>query len=254
LLQFFSKGIDMHKLSLASSIGILFTFFLCLAQELEDPYVFHELSGENKAYVLSFMKQIGLDGIAIIQPSGAQKERNPRFFYEANFIPEYGSLFINEEWLNKLSDEEKRFFLGKALIKIKNEELHKQPGIFPAAFILAQLGATPLFYWYLGKTTTFKDTSRWKKILMTIGAFFLTEAVVNYARMILIRNKEEKLLFTNTKETIETFQCLEGGKAFYKRLEKELAPYKNTWPWRDYYRSLEKLIPYLEGLTIPNHA
>ncbi len=211
------------------------------------------LSPQNEKFVKDLMKELDVDyGLTLLQPSAYLKEISPQFAYEAVFLAEYYTLFINEEWLNKLSEQEKRFLIGKNLLKIKNQlpyfKRAKKHFLRTAGFRIGEFVSTLILYKYLGRTETFKGSGWWKRLQRLSIALiptFLFEVLIQRP---LAKKTEEQMLFDDAKYAVETLNCHDGALQLYNRLKEELAPQAQTSYWYYYYKGLEKLIPYIESL------
>ena len=212
-----------------------------------------KLSPQNQKFVKDLIKELDINyDITLVQPSAYVKRISPQFAYEAVFLAEYQTLFINEEWLNRLSEPEKRFLIGKNLLKIKNQLQYfkraKKQFLIKGLFVLGELTSLLMIYRYLGRTETFKGPGWWnrlQKLGISLIPSFLFEVFIHYP---MAKKSEEKMLFDDAKYAVETLDCHEGALQLYRRLKEELTPDAQTSYWYYYYKGLEKLIPYLESL------
>lgn len=210
-------------------------------QALGEEYVAPQL--QQKVHAIA--NKLGITKIPhVMQPLQKYCTDFPVFEYLVP-VPQFGYLFINQEWFNQLDDDEQTYALGMqlyAMATYKQVELNKK--IRAVALVIPQIIIAACIYKFAPEVLKANTKMHWSAIL---GSALLFELLVEP-----FANKKIDQMENNArlKHIATTLDCKQGGLSYLQKLQTELSQkYKrNKHYWKNLWEVIPGLIKALESL------
>lgn len=211
------------------------------------------LSVENERFAQELVKELGIvQPINFVQPSAYFVDIAPILNYDAVFMPQENRIYIEQKWFNQLSDAEKRFMLGKTLLKVKYPEPVEPQGFskfldvkgLSVMAIEAVLGFA--LYKYLIKKQKFAGftLNKWKSVGLAFLGVLAVELAVFDPIDAYYKDKAINAKFESKLQELGISRQV--ALDYFKKVEVSIAPQAHIICFKEYYKVLVKLIAYLQ--------
>ncbi len=211
------------------------------------------VSDQMQEYVKALAKKLDMAmPVAVLVPSLYAHKQIP-FSRFVCALTAYNVLLVNEDWVNGLNDEEKRWIIGDALYSmhpaflIEDAQAKRSIKMLFAVFTGLELAVGLNAYKYLTNNPPWGyELSRFQRIAASIAAAAIVELLITDP---ILRKCNNNHAYAVIKKNVTRLDCLEGALSVYRKMVKELEPVADTFDWKVIYTALtKKMIPCLEQI------
>ncbi len=183
------------------------------------------LTPENESLIRDIFKKMGVtSNIRLARAIESFAENHPNFRYVHN-SPLLGHFYVNEPWFNSLSEQEKRFVIGRAAADMTTG--HKAQEILKYAL----LGS---LYGYVGyKTYTtlerhqFNGTRLLSKIVSGMEALAAMVGTRFFMNKLVLNPIGRYQAYKTDKQVAQKLDCLDGAVSVLKKMHADTQVYEH---------------------------